>query len=525
MKTRIKLLLFAMAFILSSCESWLDLKPVTQATEEQIFSTAEGYRSTLNGLYKNMGKSSLYGKNLSFAMLDGFSQQYDLSPENNGAKEFQACGEMNYGQVQLAASIEKTWMAAYNVVANANNLIQNLVENTTPELFEFGAMERNMILGEAYACRALMHFDMLRLFAPAPISDDGANYVPYVEQYPNIQPAGISVKECINKVITDLEQARELVFDFDTSALAMNAVCTGDARFYNKFPSYTELASKPSALTDFFKGRGYRLNYYSITALLARAYQYAERYDDAFEAADAVLKFKYEASQWDKFTFYEFKTTGIMNGTDNRVSTFEGKSNLRLVDNLIFAVYNAKAYDELNLETYFLKESTGFVGQYFVVRTDDIFKSSKGNDESANDIRYTKMIFMAQDKYPVSGKWFYHEDEAMRKKNVTILPVIRGTEMQYIMAEYYARKGNWTEAANSLNEIRRARGCWDDISFDKWEDFVKELIVDARREWISEGQLFYLYKRLNADVDFGKGVKRPFKRQEAVVPMPASQSM
>ena len=125
MKTRIKLLLFAMAFILSSCESWLDLKPVTQATEEQIFSTAEGYRSTLNGLYKNMGKSSLYGKNLSFAMLDGFSQQYDLSPENNGAKEFQACGEMNYGQVQLAASIEKTWMAAYNVVANANNLIQN----------------------------------------------------------------------------------------------------------------------------------------------------------------------------------------------------------------------------------------------------------------------------------------------------------------------------------------------------------------------------------------------------------------
>ena len=269
MKTRIKLLLFAMAFILSSCESWLDLKPVTQATEEQIFSTAEGYRSTLNGLYKNMGKSSLYGKNLSFAMLDGFSQQYDLSPENNGAKEFQACGEMNYGQVQLAASIEKTWMAAYNVVANANNLIQNLVENTTPELFEFGAMERNMILGEAYACRALMHFDMLRLFAPAPISDDGANYVPYVEQYPNIQPAGISVKECINKVITDLEQARELVFDFDTSALAMNAVCTGDARFYNKFPSYTELASKPSALTDFFKGRGYRLNYYSITALLA----------------------------------------------------------------------------------------------------------------------------------------------------------------------------------------------------------------------------------------------------------------
>ena len=44
MKIHIKLLLFATVFILSSCESWLDLKPITQATEEQIFSTAEGDR-------------------------------------------------------------------------------------------------------------------------------------------------------------------------------------------------------------------------------------------------------------------------------------------------------------------------------------------------------------------------------------------------------------------------------------------------------------------------------------------------
>ena len=35
------------------------MKPITQATEELIFSTAEGYRSTLNGLYKNMGKASM----------------------------------------------------------------------------------------------------------------------------------------------------------------------------------------------------------------------------------------------------------------------------------------------------------------------------------------------------------------------------------------------------------------------------------------------------------------------------------
>ena len=63
-------------------------------------------------------------------MLDGFSQQYDLSPENNIMTEYQAYGKMDYGQTQVASRIEETWLAAYNVVANANNLIQNLIENT-----------------------------------------------------------------------------------------------------------------------------------------------------------------------------------------------------------------------------------------------------------------------------------------------------------------------------------------------------------------------------------------------------------
>lgn len=42
MKTRIILLLFAAAFFLSACESWLDLKPVTQATEEEILVLQKG---------------------------------------------------------------------------------------------------------------------------------------------------------------------------------------------------------------------------------------------------------------------------------------------------------------------------------------------------------------------------------------------------------------------------------------------------------------------------------------------------
>lgn len=41
-----------------------------------------------------------------------------------------------------------------------------------------------MIKGEALAARALMHFDLLRLFAPALVSNPTSIYIPYVTEFP-----------------------------------------------------------------------------------------------------------------------------------------------------------------------------------------------------------------------------------------------------------------------------------------------------------------------------------------------------
>lgn len=525
MKRYKKIGLLLLAVIFGACSDWLDLTPETDPTEKQIYSQGEGYRSVLNGLYQNMGKVELYGRDLSFGFVDCLSQQYDINEDNNKTELWQEVGKMNYRHNKVSPVIEETWLAAYNVIANANNLIQNILQKSTPDLFEEGELERNMILGEAYACRALMHFDMLRLFAPAKTQDDGKNYIPYVEEYPSILSNGISVDACLEKVIADLNRAKDLCMAFDTSALAMNAMCEGNARFYNEFNRWTDLGSTPGLLKDFFKGRGYRLNYYSITALLARVYQYADRHKEAFDCADEVMKFTYKASKYDIFPFFTFSSTGIYAGSDNSTSAFEAKSDLRMVNNLIFAVYNEKAYDRLSLGQYFAKELKGAGAQYFVVKRDEIFKTEDGSDEKDTDVRAKKLIYMADSKYPVSGKWFWHADEAKREKNVTILPVLRATEMQYIMAEYYARQQQWTEAAALLNNIRSERDCFNEVNFSSWADFVKCLVNDARREWVSEGQLFYLYKRLGTDVNFGDGVKHPYSREEFLVPIPASQSL
>ena len=525
----INIIVVLSALTLASCEEWLDLKPDTQATEEQVFSTSAGYHSVLNGLYKSMGSSNLYGVDLAFGMVDCMSQQYSLKIANNVTSRqlYIDAGDFNYTSSYLTPTIEAVWLAAFNVIANANNLIQN-VENASEDLFKEGKMEKDMILGEAYACRALMHFDMLRLFAPAPVHDDNQIYVPYVDRYPNIQASGITVTPFLEKVITDLEKGRDLVKEWDTSEIGVGLQITGKARFNNQFSFGTVIYddySNGSKIDAFFKGRGYRLNYYAITALLARVYQYAGKHLEAFNCAKEIMDFQVKDYYGLQSAFGKDDYNGIRRGD------WDSKTDLKVISNLIFAVYNEKAYNDLGLEYFFKREFySGSYPTWLVINQDvqKIFYTRGGVDESKTDYRALNMIFYATNsngQYPISGKWFISENEETRDENLCVLPVIRATEMRYIMAEYHARNGDFGEAQNILNDIREKRGCTEKITVGSWNDFVDELIRDARREWISEGQLFYLYKRLDANIDFGKNVVRPMSRSEYLVPIPSNQSL
>ena len=55
---------------LTSCNSWLDVTPQDTVDEDVLFSTGDGYRNVLNGVYKQMATPSMYGKELSWGMLD-----------------------------------------------------------------------------------------------------------------------------------------------------------------------------------------------------------------------------------------------------------------------------------------------------------------------------------------------------------------------------------------------------------------------------------------------------------------------
>ena len=521
MKIYINMLMLLSSLFFASCEEWLDIQPEGQTTEDQLFRTGDGYRTVLNGLYKSMASTSLYGGELGFGVVDCISQQYNLESMEQFVftQKYLAADVFDYNNVYLLPVIKNIWKSAFNIIANANCLIQN-AKTVSSELFSKGEMERKMILGEAYACRALMHFDLLRLFAPAPVNDDKKVYVPYVESYPDFHASRIGVEPFFEKVIADLKRARDLVVEFDTSDLGKGVSASGKGRFYNDFDSVLPGYNDPS-VESFFKGRGYRLSYYAITALLARVYQYAGKEEEAFEAAKEVMEYAFEirGSIYEFFSIDDYR--GVME-TEN----FEAKKDIKVVSNLIFAVNNEKAYEDYNMRNCFWKNNASITWLIVDLETQKTFYTSDGlTDEFGKDYRSSYMIFYpyGDSRFPVSGKWYISDNEEVRDKNITIMPVIRSTEMRYIMAEYYARKGNFSEAQNILMRIRNSRGCTEPIVVGDWNSFVRELINDARREWISEGQLFYLYKRLNASVNFGRGEIRPLYRSEYLFPIPDDQ--
>ena len=137
-----------------------------------------------------------------------------------------------------------------------------------------------------------MHFDILRLFAPAPVTGDDAAYVPYVTVYLTSHPTHLPTSVVLDSIISDLKQAQRLLAYNDT-LYNYKMMESASMRFDGNVTG-TALGG------DFFAYRGTRMNYVAATALLARAYQYKGDRAMAYQYAQEVYRFQSEKG-WYRF--------------------------------------------------------------------------------------------------------------------------------------------------------------------------------------------------------------------------------
>ena len=110
----------------------------------------------------------------------------------------------------------------------------------------------------------------------------------------------------------------------------------------------------------------------------------------------------------------------------------------------------------------------------------------------------------------------FWQDDEMSPLISNLMPIIRLSEMYYIAAE---SEPTTSVGVAYLNEVRKARFI-PELPTDIDEAILEEEIFkEYRKEFMSEGQLFYYYKRKNSSSIPDSQIS-PIINQEYVLPLP-----
>ena len=444
-----------------SCQEWLDVSPSTEVKYDDLFSYKNGFKDQLTGVYTALCSEELYGAHLGFGMLDALGQQYFWNQE---AGTYYYLHRFVYDNPKSEEVINSIWNNMYNTIANVNILLQGIEDHRGV----LTADEEKIYEGEAYALRAFLHLDLLRLFGKSYVSGAGEKAIPYVRKISKEVTPISTVTEVLDLTIKDLEKAADL--------LQEDPVKTG------------------KATTSFLGTRNFHFNYYAVRALMARVYLYKNDKVNALKNAREVML----SNQYSWVKKAQVATT-----------TRESRDGIFLPE-CIFMLNNT-GLKKLT-ETYLKESENNSVGNLLITTAevrDEIFENAL---YGGSDWRYI-YYFEPVDSYYLSTKLWQVSSSYNNRQ-----PLLRMSEMYLIAAECATTK---KEALDYLNTLRRNRGF--EVTDDLQENITDEKLQEAigkeyRKEFIGEGQWFFYCKR--TDQATLPNVKVPFSKAYYVLPIP-----
>ena len=463
-------ILAALSFLsLCGCAGWLDVKPYDKISEDELLSSEEGYMKLLNGVYIELNRDVLYGAALSVEMVEIMGGSYVIGTDNSVWGNYRDLSEYEYGTDYWRARIAETWNKAYAMILNCNLLLNRIDRDR--ELFTEDNF--NIVKGEALALRAMLHFDMLRLFGPVYSRHPEQLSIPYYKAY-SVKPQNLKPASEIAELIWhDLIEARIL--------LARDSVRTNEA------------------FTDY---RNLRPNYYAVTALLARAGLYFGDREAAYRYSTEIIKAVGDGI----FTFVDKSlVTGSPDDPDRIFSS-----------EVIFALSHSQ-------------RNTLFKGYYdpsripnFVFRMDNdlmsnlIFGGGVLTGGNQDDYRY-RVNWVATG----ANRYFYKYSDMVDTGNIrnTMIPMIRLGEMYLIAAETCSE--DLASGLLYVNTLREGRGV------PALTELTKEILqYEYIRELYGEGQIFFMYKRMFSPVLFSSLPSGQVQPEDKIftVPLPDSET-
>lgn len=473
-------MILACSTMMVSCDSWLEVKPYDKISEGELQKSEEGYQKMLNGIYIDLNSDALYGQSLSVEMIEVMGGAYAIGTDNSVWGNYKDLSNYQYGTEYWRNRLDQTWNKAYALILNCNKILENIDQNL--DLFTGG--NYYAVKGEALALRAMLHFDMLRLFGPVYAKDSDKKAIPYYNKQTNSPEPILTAKEVAEKVVADLEEARIL--------LANDPVKTEG----------TLMSGSQDGTSNFMRYRALRLNYYAVEALLARVNLYMGNKTEAFKYATDVIK---TADQG----IFPFVDKSLVIGSPADPDRIFSSEVLFALTNTSRSKIHKNFYDPSRLPNYVFRMDDNLMSNI-------VYGGAATTGGYQDDYRY-RANWIATG----SNRYFYKYSDMVANGSIqnTMIPMIRLGEMFLIAAE--SQSDNLANGVQYVNALRRNRGVANLQTLTP--DLLKYEYI---RELYGEGQLFYLYKRLNSDIITSSNANKNPKASDLifVVPLPDSET-
>lgn len=473
-------MILACSTMMVSCDSWLEVKPYDKISEGELQKSEEGYQKMLNGIYIDLNSDALYGQSLSVEMIEVMGGAYAIGTDNSVWGNYKDLSNYQYGTEYWRNRLDQTWNKAYALILNCNKILENIDQNQ--DLFTGG--NYYAVKGEALALRAMLHFDMLRLFGPVYAKDSDKKAIPYYNKQTNNPEPILTAKEVAEKVVADLEEARIL--------LANDPVKTEG----------TLMSGSQDGTSNFMRYRALRLNYYAVEALLARVNLYMGNKTEAFKYATDVIK---TADQG----IFPFVDKSLVIGSPADPDRIFSSEVLFALTNTSRSKIHKNFYDPSRLPNYVFRMDDNLMSNI-------VYGGAATTGGYQDDYRY-RANWIATG----SNRYFYKYSDMVANGSIqnTMIPMIRLGEMFLIAAE--SQSDNLANGVQYVNALRRNRGVANLQTLTP--DLLKYEYI---RELYGEGQLFYLYKRLNSDIITSSNANKNPKASDLifVVPLPDSET-
>ena len=212
---RIYILTGLMAVIaFTSCKKQLDLKPFNAVTNEQALISPGDFAAAVRGMYLRMlskGNQAVYVPNDYYGGTDNFNfvASNDILSDNaisyTGGRQ---TGLVYQNWDYNGLTTTNFYQDGYSIIRTANAIlakIDNLKDDSSAD-----------VEGQALAIRAIVHFDMLRLFGKTYTNASAADLgIPYIKtvQLVTDNPPRETVKSNYDQIRDDLEKAAGLIND------------------------------------------------------------------------------------------------------------------------------------------------------------------------------------------------------------------------------------------------------------------------------------------------------------------------